>query len=129
MVVLAKKSKTQSRKKGRIKLNHHTSSYSESRLIHDVNQITSPEKIIAGSRYYQVNLRPSGERAYHEIKITSVDLETGKYRAKHYCKFDGLEIGELEHSLADLGILPYNSPDSFYHRKWNARNWLVLKEE
>lgn len=103
--------------------------YSNSRVINNSSQIKNIEEIVIGARYYQVNLRSSGEISNHDVKITSVDFEREKYTAKHYCCFDKtFVICELEHSLADFGVLPYNWSGSVYHEKWNTRNWLVLKD-
>ena len=103
--------------------------YFKHQVIHDVNQVIHPEDIICKKRYYQVHLDDLRKQKYGEIEITSLDIKTEKYKAKHYSsKNEKLEICELEHSLADFGVVPYGDKFKGLKGRWNTRNWLVLKE-
>ena len=95
--------------------------YSRHRIRHK-HQVIRPRNLKKGKRYYQAHLNDSGNIQQGEIEIVSVDTEKNRYIARHYSSGDSsFIICELEHSLADFGVAPYENG------MWNTRNWLVRK--
>ena len=102
-----------------------TGSFSDNQVIHDESQVKNPDELNVGDIYRVLS---RGHEPY-EIKLVSLDrVDEGFIEV-----FEPQPIAvrniyskpvKMSHSLRDLGLMPYDEPESI-KGKWNSTYWLL----
>ncbi len=101
---------------------------SDTRIIHNPNQVKSPDELKIGQVYLFLHVEENGNQIQESQiqesypgRVKAINRpEKGWFIATHLCQ-DGSTF-EAERSMADLGIIPYKDGG------WNIRNYLVPKQ-